>query len=167
MESYSFTGNAVSVLLIEDDSMHASLIEMVLNEAGLSVQIASTPQEAMNSLEHMIPDVILAAWDWDGLDGRTLALQIKRRFSMAAQVPLLLMTDRVVPEKTRLELSAQGIHWILEKPLVVTSLPKLVGRTVSECRRTRMEGNGFRPRPLGQVVNFGQTASGAFQAVCV
>ena len=111
-----------------------------------------------------IPDVVLLDWDTDGVDGEAV-LRGLRSNPDTRRVPVILLTNRAVPEAIRRDLAGYGVHWILEKPIVPLSLPKLIERTIQSVAR-----NGDTPAPQFQrsalLVECGQTASGvAWKAV--
>jgi DNA-binding response OmpR family regulator len=151
-----------TVLLLDDDLMHGALVGMVLGDAGFEIRVATTEQEAREAMVDGLPDCIMAGWDADGLDGLALVRRLRSSVPRLAEVPTLLVTDRQINGRTRLELSIEGIRWILEKPVVVTSLPKLVQCTVaeSETRRTYPSGRHCSAR----IVDSGTTASAYYLA---
>jgi len=150
-----------SALLIEDDLVHGALARMILDAAGIQVFVASTQQEALEILGDARPSLVLVAWDIDGIDGRTMLLYLRAHIPALARIPAVLMTDRAVNARTRIELSIEGYQWILQKPIVMTSLPRLVQRTVTEARATSRDGQPMRQHSV-RLVDCATAASSVY-----
>jgi DNA-binding response OmpR family regulator len=149
-----------SVLLISDNPMSCELVSSILRHDEIIVAHADTVEDSMLVANAIFPHLILADWDTEGVEGRKTVVELKRRTPSLAHLPSILMTDREISRVTRLELSRQGFRWILQKPVVTTSLPTLVRRTISES------GQGRRSNRFAVLVSEGQTASGAmFEAI--
>ncbi len=153
---------AHSVLLIEDNTTDISLLEMLLTHAGLKVQTASTEEEAMSLAKKFVPDLILASWETDGLDSRKVVRRLRKEIVRYARIPAILMTRRDVGRSIGLSLAQQDFKWILQKPIVATSLPKLIDQTVCEAYLqilTARASNAWQGAPC---IGYGQTASSMF-----
>lgn len=163
-------GGRQSVLILEDDLLHSALLQMVLEAAGFEVHVASTVEEALETLGRAWPDAVLADWDMDGMDGRALLRALRAQVPGCEKVPTVLMTDREMNARTQLELSMEGYVWILQKPIVVTSLPKLILHTTAETAGTAGQARGGtcghgqaeKSEFSARVIRSGRTASGAF-----
>ncbi|MGD0088717.1 MAG: response regulator [Planctomycetota bacterium] len=150
-----------SVLLLEDNPLHGALLQMVLEASGMEVFKASAASEAARIAGKQAPDLILVSWDTEGLDGRALLAFLRLSVPELAGVPVLLMTDRNISGTLRMVLAKEGYLWILQKPLVPTSLPKLIQRTIADHTR-RLRGSRVGQPVLGQFVGCGATASGFY-----
>lgn len=152
------TNHRPAVLILEDDLVHGSLLKMVLEEAELEVHLASAASEAIQIATERMPDMILVEWDSDGIDGRAMLTFLRMRMSALAQVPLALMTDREISSALRGDLALEGYDWILQKPLVMTSMPKLIRRSLAEAHA---KPRASRPdqRVFGRYIECGSTAS--------
>lgn len=146
------------IILLSFDFLMTELLSDVLGESRIQLRHASSLEEARLAVFNQKPQLLLIDWESDGVD--TLAIQRRLRESMRlVDVPTILMTDAVVSPGRRSLLAAQGIRWILEKPIVPTSLPKLIKTTITEADiNSRKRHEGCRPASF---IHAGETASGA------
>lgn len=146
------------MLFVAGDSMHTELILMVLFER-MTVTMLSHAGASSPAISLQTPDVILLDWDTEGVDGEAFLRGLRANPELSC-VPIILLTNRIVSECVRRELATFGVHWILEKPIVPLSLPKLVERTIENARR--VEGSvGPQLQRSALLVECGQTASSA------
>jgi DNA-binding response OmpR family regulator len=152
-----FPGMQSRVLLIEKP-LHGELIKMVLQKSGITVYHARDYDEAEQAVRSFKPDAILASLNEDGLDGREIVFHLKCEHSELRGVPVILMSEIRLSEAARRDLVTLGVNWVLEKPIVPTSLPKLVRETVREA--SVLNDRNYFARKVG----VGQTASSALMA---
>ncbi len=155
------TGSTPLVLVLDDDLLHGALVSMVLTRAGFIVRHAQTLEDAIVCVVQNAPDLILANWDIDGIDGRAAVLALRRKVFDLRTTPALLLSDRSISEKLRMQLSRENFCWILEKPIVATSLPKLASCTIAGARGLAVRAQ-WR---AAQLVASGDTASVLIDAV--
>lgn len=79
------------VLVIEDDEMYASLIEMALKREGLSISIANTPDEGFTMLTNDSFDVVVLDVALPGMSGIEV-LKILRETPQTADLPIIIAT---------------------------------------------------------------------------
>jgi CheY-like chemotaxis protein len=77
------------ILIVEDSRTQALQIQLLLEEAGFEVQLASQGFEALDSLRRGTPDVVLTDLDMPEMNGLELVEAVRRDF---AAVPVILMT---------------------------------------------------------------------------
>ena len=155
-----FPGALPSVLLIEE-GINGELIKMILQKAGLVVRCVETYDEAAKTLRSFLPDLILAAINEDGMDGNEITFQLKCENEELRKIPVILMSDIRLSEAARRDMIALGVNWVLEKPIVPTSLPKLVRETIRSA--SVLNDRNYFSRKVG----CGQTASSALMASVV
>ena len=81
----------LKVLIVEDESQIAKLIELELGYEGYKVDTAATGKEALEKIEKFKPDLILLDWKLPEIDG----LDITRRLrSDGNDVPVIILTGR-------------------------------------------------------------------------
>jgi DNA-binding response OmpR family regulator len=131
---------------------------MVLTENEIVVETVTNAALVSEAINAQVPNVILLDWDVDGLDGRSI-LRIIKKNPESRHIPVLVMTNRAVTETLKREMMMYGVQWILEKPIVALSLPKLIIRTAAEGVSMGQAAGFFQRKAL--LVDFGQTASGA------
>jgi|GEM_PF-5619802 len=143
------------VLLLTNDLTEASLISMVLKASNIDVSMVFSDLEMISALDIALPDLILADWDKEGMNGRAIVTAMRTVAIGVKTVPSILMTDRTLNEVSRINLAVDGFRWVLEKPVVVTSLPKLIQHTLIESWNVKQHARQT------QFVHFGDTASSA------
>jgi CheY-like chemotaxis protein len=135
---------------------------MVLSSNDMRVILAQSGAELSKTIVTEMPHLILIDWDEEGIDGRSNLRAIRTR-QESRKIPVLVMTNVAVTEHLTRELGMLGVQWILEKPIVPLSLPKLIVRTISGVSAS---GQSIVPRGRAFLVNCGQTATGVqWQAV--
>jgi len=146
------------VLLVAGDNVHTQLVKMILLNDDMRVFTAQNATEATASIAAEMPHILIVDWDVDGIDGRAILRAIKTN-QETRRLPVLVMTNRAVTDNLKRELTLYGVQWILEKPIVPMSLPKLIVRTLKGESPTDLQGGTFQRRAL--LIDNGQTASGA------
>ena len=85
------TGRPLKVLVVEDETPVARLIELELSYEGYQVEIASSGKEALEKVEKFKPDLIILDWILPEMDG----LEITRRIrSEGNDVPVIVLTGK-------------------------------------------------------------------------
>jgi DNA-binding response OmpR family regulator len=147
-----------SVLLLSFDFLMTELLCDVMAESKIDARHAWSPAEAGDHVAIRRPHLILVDWDVDGEDTIAIHRQLRRAMRLN-DVPAILMTDANVSQGLRSALSLEGVRWILEKPIVPTSLPKLIKSTITEAdMNAHKNSGGFRLAPR---IHAGESASGA------
>lgn len=85
------TGRPLKVLIVEDESQVARLIELELSYEGYQVDIAKTGKEALEKIENFTPDLIVMDWLLPEIDGLEL---IRRVRSEGSDVPIIILTGK-------------------------------------------------------------------------
>ena len=160
MDSTSALRPQCNILLLKEDSSECTLIRMVLEGAEMRLCQADNIETAMRFVQPSYPDVILVDWDIDGIDGRLLLTELTSWCTALKRVPAMILTDRVVTQKTVNSLLREGYKWILRKPIVMTSLPKLISQTINDAPAPRLQGHAISGNY--RLLECGQTASMAF-----
>ncbi len=124
---------APAVLLLEDDFIHGGLIKSALAAAGVHVCMTVTEVEAADVMNVFLPDIIIADWDADGIDGRGFVKTVRAKSDIQSRIPAILMTRSPIDDATRLELLEDDFGWVLRKPFSMASLPGLVRSVLKDC----------------------------------
>ncbi len=72
------------VLVIDDDAPLRCTLEMILEEAGYEVSSAGNGEEALQSLEHSMPEVIVLDMKMPIMDGWQFARRFRERYGHQA-----------------------------------------------------------------------------------
>jgi CheY-like chemotaxis protein len=132
------------LLLADDSAAIQKVVELTFADEGMEVFSVGDGQSALDRLEHVTPDVVLADAFMPGLNGYELCRSIKddQRF---AQIPVMLLISSFAPFD---EAAAQraGADDIITKPF--QSIRQLVSRVdllLSE-KRTTVDGSNDQSR---------------------
>lgn len=79
-----------SILVVEDHVPTQSLERLILEEAGYTVDVVSSGEEAMDFLKHDKVDIVLLDVGLPGMDGFSTC----RRIRQISQVPIMMVTGR-------------------------------------------------------------------------
>jgi two-component system OmpR family response regulator len=137
----------ISVLLIEDERSIAEPFANALNRSGFETSVAGSWAEALATLSHGEPDVVLLDLSLPDADGRDICRQLRGD----SDVPIIMVTasgsvtDRVVG----LELGADDY---IAKPV---QLREMVARIRAVHRRTHARAPGRPPRTAATVHHVG------------
>jgi CheY-like chemotaxis protein len=106
---------AKSILLVDDESDFAELLQFRLRDCGYRILSAANGAEALNKARQYLPDVILLDLllpDWDGL---TLC-ELLRRQPSTRDTPVI-MISAVATDVTRHSAAVAGACAYFSKPL--------------------------------------------------
>src|SRR5438045_9794235 len=81
------------ILLIEDEPMNIQAVSGILKEQGYQIRVATTGQQAIDSLERIRPDLILLDVMMPGIDGFETCRRIKASPN-GAQIPPIFLTTK-------------------------------------------------------------------------
>ena len=84
-------GRTDTVLVIDDEPDTLRMLTAVLEGAEIAVLVATSGNNALDLLTHIVPDLILIDAVMPGLDGFETTLRIKANPAWA-QVPIIFMT---------------------------------------------------------------------------
>ena len=106
---------AQSVLVIEDSPLNARLIQALLSPAGLLVTPAESAEKALETLEGLIPDLILMDMQLPGMSGLDLTRLLKADASRQ-KIPILALSANNSSMDRRAMMDAGCVHFI-SKPI--------------------------------------------------
>jgi DNA-binding response OmpR family regulator len=115
-----------TVLVVEDDPDLASLVQMILADAGYEVALASDGLQALAQVEERMPGVILLDMRMPIMNGWEFAREYKARYARAA-APIVVVTAAEDARARAAEIGADG--W-LEKPFEIDDVLRMVARFV-------------------------------------
>ncbi|MBI2952919.1 MAG: response regulator [Chloroflexi bacterium] len=115
--------NSRTVLVIDDDQDIVSLVAMVLEAEGYTVQTAADGREGLQKLERDMPDLILLDMKMPVMDGWEFAREFHARHD--SKVPIVVLTAAADARRRAEEIGAQG--WI-GKPFDLDTLVVVVDR---------------------------------------
>lgn len=124
----------LSILVVEDNDMNMQLVEYLLEEAGYEILKATSGEEALEVAERSSPALVLMDIHLPGMDGLSVAREMKRRAG-TRDVPILALTAHAMRGDKDRFLEA-GCDGYISKPIDVKTfipsveefLPKQIGR---------------------------------------
>lgn len=126
------------VLIVDDEKMNLSIIEVFLEREDLDLEMYSDPLQAWERLQLPSADFALVVLDrmMPALDGMEFLRRMKaeQRF---ADIPVIMQTAASSPEQVREGLAA-GAYYYLTKPYAPEALTSIV-RAALDDRRTRRQ----------------------------
>jgi len=99
------------ILAVEDNEANRILIEAVLQGLGYVVNLASSAAEALASIEHQRPDLILMDIQLPGQDGLSLTRQLKADPGVAS-IPVVAITAHAMASDRQISMDAGCVGYI-------------------------------------------------------
>ncbi len=117
------------VLVVEDDADLASLLEMIVAEAGYPVRTASDGAQALEAVADRMPGLILLDMRMPVMNGWEFAREFRARHAAAA--PIVVVT---AAENARLRAAEIGANAWLAKPFDLDDIVSVVQRFLGPGR---------------------------------
>jgi len=119
----------LQILVVEDYYMQAKLVSFLLQEAGHTVQVAASAEEALEILRSFSPDLILMDLDLPGMDGLELTRML-RLDPVQATTPIIALTAYSDPSDLERAREA-GCSGKISKPIDTATFARQVGHYMS------------------------------------
>lgn len=116
------------VLLVDDEAIIRSSLELLLKKAGYSVTTAKSGVKALDSLTGHHPDICLIDIQLSGMNGRELSLEILKR---CPETKIILMTGYANINRDFTAEEARNFK-ILYKPVDIDLLFETLKQSCSE-----------------------------------
>src|SRR6478736_8611863 len=120
------------LLLIEDDTSLAELLEYRFNKEGYRVRVTGDGDEALDMAEEDAPDLVILDWMIEGTSGIEVLRRL-RRGKGTEHVPIIMLTAREA-EDDRIRGLDTGADDYITKPF---SPRELLARVSAVLRRVR------------------------------
>ncbi|WP_340587823.1 phosphate regulon transcriptional regulator PhoB [Erythrobacter alti] len=124
--------SAPKLLLVEDDTALAELLEYRFENEGYDVRSTSDGEEAMVLAAEDVPDLVILDWMIEGVSGIEVCRRLRRE-KATANVPIIMLTAREA-EDDRVRGLETGADDYLTKPF---SPRELLARVSAVLRRVR------------------------------
>jgi two-component system response regulator MtrA len=124
------------VMVVDDDQDLAEMLGIVLNDAGIDVDLVSRGDEALDAFREKAPDLILLDVMLPGIDG----VEVCRLIRAQSMVPIIMLTAKGDTEDVVRGLEAGTDDYIV-KPFRHAS--ELVARVRTRLRRTNTDVSGI------------------------
>ena len=124
------------VMVVDDDQDLAEMLGIVLNDAGIDVDLVSRGDEVLDAFRENAPDLILLDVMLPGIDG----VEVCRLIRAQSMVPIIMLTAKGETEDVVRGLEAGADDYIV-KPFRHAS--ELVARVRPRLRRTNADVSGL------------------------
>jgi two-component system response regulator MtrA len=124
------------VMVVDDDQDLAEMLGIVLNDAGIDVNLVSRGDEVLDAFRENAPDLILLDVMLPGIDG----VEVCRLIRAQSMVPIIMLTAKGETEDVVRGLEAGADDYIV-KPFRHAS--ELVARVRTRLRRTNTDVSGL------------------------
>jgi two-component system response regulator MtrA len=124
------------VMVVDDDHDLAEMLGIVLNDAGIDVDLVSRGDEALDAFRKKAPDLILLDVMLPGIDG----VEVCKLIRAQSMVPIIMLTAKGETEDVVRGLEA-GADDYMVKPFRHAS--ELVARVRTRLRRTNTDVSGI------------------------
>jgi two-component system phosphate regulon response regulator PhoB len=121
------------VLLVDDERDIREVVGAMLDAVGLSVEAATSSEEALERLRASAYDLLLLDWNLPGMTGLELCRLIRKDAKLAT-LPVLFLTAHAAPQDV-VDAFASGADDYVVKPF---RAPELGARVFGLLRRARM-----------------------------
>ncbi|HEY0679235.1 MAG TPA: sigma-54 dependent transcriptional regulator [Chitinophagaceae bacterium] len=101
------------IFVIDDDPDICSLLKRFLSRYGFEVLESHSGKKALNILETFVPDLVMADFRLEDMDGKNLLIKIKEKYP---KVPVIIITG-YSDIKTAVEVMKLGAYDYVTKPL--------------------------------------------------
>jgi CheY-like chemotaxis protein len=119
-----------NVMVVEDNEKNRKLMRVILKAKGYTVTEASTGEEALNILKNQKPDIILMDIQLPGIDGITLAKQIKGN-TITKDIPIIAVTAYAMKGDKQKILEC-GCDDYVSKPINTQELPLVIEKYIKK-----------------------------------
>jgi DNA-binding response OmpR family regulator len=117
------------ILIADDDVAIADLLQQALSEEGYETYKESQSLRVYDAVREHKPDLILLDLMMPYLDGRD-ELELLKLSSDTGRIPVIVVTARTEAKQEEAEYRKLGVVSIVTKPFDLSSLVRLVKRTL-------------------------------------
>jgi DNA-binding response OmpR family regulator len=123
----------IQILVVEDDAMHAKLVRFLLEDAGHTVQVAESGENALEVLLSFRPELILMDLQLPGLDGFETTRRLRLN-SLQAVTPIVVLSAYLDPSVLAMVREA-GCIGSIPKPIDPASFARQVRDHIAPNRK--------------------------------
>jgi two-component system, NtrC family, response regulator HydG len=131
------------IFVIDDDPDICSLLKRFLSRYGFEVLESHSGKKALNILETFVPDLVMADFRLEDMDGKALLIKVKEKYP---KVPVIIITG-YSDIKTAVEVMKLGAYDYVTKPL----FPDEILVTIRKALESDVPGPAYAPPVNHQV----------------
>lgn len=132
------------ILVVDDNQDLASVMRVILAQAGFDVHAVFSGKEALDWLAQSTPDVLILDLMLPDISGFTILRQLRASDS-ASPLPVIVLTARKDPE-TRAESQSAGADTFITKPINSKALVEHVQKALA-LRASAPRASQAKPAP--------------------
>jgi two-component system cell cycle response regulator DivK len=142
------TTGGQTILVVDDAVFNLKLIATVLRNSGYKVQLYSTAEQALSSLNTMRPDLVLVDIQLPGMDG----LELTRRIRQQARLRNIVVVAMTASTREGIEQEAldAGCNGFIAKPVEPKALGKQIQRFLEGEQEEAAAGQNELSAVLGR-----------------
>ncbi len=137
---------SIQILVVEDNDMQSKLVGFLLEEAGHTVQVAESAEQALELLQSFLPDLILMDLQLPGKDGLELTRELRLSPVLGA-TPIIALTAYTDPAELGRAREA-GCNGTIAKPIDTATFTRQVREYLSGTAEVACEA----PRDSGDLL---------------
>jgi CheY-like chemotaxis protein len=118
--------SSATVLIVDDNPINLKLVRVLLSTSGFDVHTAGNAEQAMESLKTLRPHLILMDIQLPGMDGLTLARNLKARTEFR-EVPIIALTAYAMKGDDERAV-ASGCSGYISKPIDTRNFVSQISR---------------------------------------
>ncbi len=126
-------GQKLKVLLIDDDRALCEVVTLGLNQMGFQATAVSDPEEALESVASLNPDVVVCDVHMPRIDGFSVLKSVRQAH---AHFPVVILMSGVYNPELLDQVLGCGASGLLRKPVNLEKLAQMI-REQFTCDRTR------------------------------
>jgi PAS domain S-box-containing protein len=124
----------VRILFVDDQPEARNLAHVIFSNAGAETTIASSATEALEVMERMPIDIIVADIGMPEIDGYALIAEIRRRDALAGRRTPAIAATAYRGQEDRARVLAAGFDAYLKKPMDAATLTSTVAGVIAAAR---------------------------------
>lgn len=121
----------IKVLIVDDEVSILKSVKQVLEEKGLTVELAQNGGEALAKIENDCFDIVITDYYMPIMNGRELLGIIKDRFPNI----LVIVISGFCTVEDRLDLLFRGAFNCIKKPFKVNEIDSVINTAVKLCNK--------------------------------
>lgn len=137
-----------SIYLIDDDIFFNKKFELFLKQHGFFVKTFTTAEDAWDSLNHYVPDLILTDLRLPGMSGLDLLKKVKISY---LRLPVILITN-YSDVRTAVKSIKIGAYEFISKPVNPDELLQLVHKAIELAQLPEERDSVIQPNLIAQII---------------
>lgn len=131
------------ILIIEDENFIASMMTLILEKAGFSIEVATDGEEGLQKIEKTLPDLILLDLVLPGINGFELLEKLKKE-ERTKKIPVIIVSNLGTPDEIQKGLKAGANAFLIKTHTLPKDLVSKVKEVLQQKIKGRISNNNFK-----------------------